>query len=359
MVLALTTALAEVRGPSSVSRGPANHGHVRFALAGFAPQGLQSGLAATITTPSRGRAREGQQNKLGNYHCNNRVYSIQAGRWLSPDQARSPYWNLNGYVLRQMQVSDPTGLKVVIGTGRAQDNAKGRNYRKEMFEALKRICPDDGITMNERTGEISVPDDFCRLAMACTNGPVNRGRPGQKGHEKGCALLRCVICSDHTVKIDHPDTTQNRYVPDSETKTRKKLKKGGDPMNKDDYENSSGGGGTVHVEGLGGNGTTGKTWHGEGDKPQEITPSLPRILAHELAHACFGVQGAEKQFNPDSGCKGTNPWKRNDRWMDDDEYDADTDWANPIAKEIADDPKTRSNTNGKDTESGVARGGHD
>ncbi|MCC6149493.1 MAG: hypothetical protein IT461_04515, partial [Planctomycetes bacterium] len=30
-------------------------------------------------------------NKLGNYHCNNRVYSIGHGRWLSPDQAASPF----------------------------------------------------------------------------------------------------------------------------------------------------------------------------------------------------------------------------------------------------------------------------
>lgn len=37
-------------------------------------------------------------NKLGNYHCTNRVYSIQAGRSLSPDQAANPAYNLFDYV---------------------------------------------------------------------------------------------------------------------------------------------------------------------------------------------------------------------------------------------------------------------
>ena len=112
MVLALTTALAEVRKPSSVSRGPANHGHVRFAPADFAPQGRQSGLAATMTTPSRGSAAEGQQNKLGNYHCNNRIYSIGHGRWLSPDQAANPSFNLYDYCKQQpIKLSDPAGLQ--------------------------------------------------------------------------------------------------------------------------------------------------------------------------------------------------------------------------------------------------------
>ena len=112
MVLAPTTPLAEVREPFSASRGPANHGHVRFTLVRFASQGLQSGLAATTTTPSRGSTAEGQQNKLGSYHCNNRIYSIGHGRWLSSDQAKSPAWNLFDYArCNSLLFTDPTGLE--------------------------------------------------------------------------------------------------------------------------------------------------------------------------------------------------------------------------------------------------------
>lgn len=60
-------------------------------------------------------------NKLGNYHCNNRVYSISHGRWLSPDQAASPFFNLFRYVNgRPVKATDPSGLDTWIeGTGAA------------------------------------------------------------------------------------------------------------------------------------------------------------------------------------------------------------------------------------------------
>lgn len=61
-------------------------------------------------------------NKLGNYHCNNRVYSIQAGRWLSPDQAARPGWNLNCYAFGNPIVrTDPTGLLLISIMGTGQD----------------------------------------------------------------------------------------------------------------------------------------------------------------------------------------------------------------------------------------------
>lgn len=63
--------------------------------------------------------------KLGNYHCNNRVYSIQAGRWLSPDQAKSPSWNLFGYASNQsVFLTDPTGLADEITDENVEDNYK-------------------------------------------------------------------------------------------------------------------------------------------------------------------------------------------------------------------------------------------
>ncbi|GIK53795.1 MAG: hypothetical protein BroJett014_27680 [Planctomycetota bacterium] len=130
MVLAPTTVLVEMRELFIASRGTANHSHLLFARAGFAPQGLQSGLADTLTTPSRGCEAEGQQNKLGNYHCNNRIYSIGHGRWLSPDQAASPFFNLYGYVGNAaLQFTDPTGLypesnKCVIVISLSTDRSK-------------------------------------------------------------------------------------------------------------------------------------------------------------------------------------------------------------------------------------------
>jgi len=47
---------------------------------------------------------------LGNCHCNNRVYSIQAGRWTTPDPVATPWWNMTSYVCCFLQLSDPTGL---------------------------------------------------------------------------------------------------------------------------------------------------------------------------------------------------------------------------------------------------------
>ena len=63
--------------------------------------------------PSNGTTVGAQagNNKLGNYHCNNRIYSISHGRWLSPDQASSPAWNLFRYAgNNSVQKTDPTGL---------------------------------------------------------------------------------------------------------------------------------------------------------------------------------------------------------------------------------------------------------
>lgn len=137
MVLAPTTALAEVCEPRSVSCGPANHIHAHFDLAVFATQGLHSGPSATKTTPARGDRTRGQQNKLGNYHCNNRVYSIGAGRWLSPDQAARPFWNRFEYAAaRPVQFVDPSGLRSAGKAGR--DKEEEKKSQAEWDEAVKK-----------------------------------------------------------------------------------------------------------------------------------------------------------------------------------------------------------------------------
>ena len=54
--------------------------------------------------------------KLGQYHCWNRVYDIQTGRWTTPDPAASPWSNLQGYVgSNPVSRTDPSGLQVFTG----------------------------------------------------------------------------------------------------------------------------------------------------------------------------------------------------------------------------------------------------
>ena len=49
--------------------------------------------------------------KLGQYHCWNRVYDIQTGRWTTPDPAMSPWKNLYTYVgLDPIRFVDSNGL---------------------------------------------------------------------------------------------------------------------------------------------------------------------------------------------------------------------------------------------------------
>jgi RHS repeat-associated protein len=86
-------------------------------------------------------------NKLGNYHCNNRVYSIGHGRWLSPDQAANPYNNLFDYVANcPVQLNDPLGL---FGLGPAH------LVRMRRLAAAKRnAMPTGGATIKTDCGEL-------------------------------------------------------------------------------------------------------------------------------------------------------------------------------------------------------------
>lgn len=70
---------------------------------------------------------------LGNCHCNNRVYSIQAGRWTTPDPVATPWWNMTSYVCCFLQLSDPTGL---ADSGLPPDPGhNSRNHLKDLEEA--------------------------------------------------------------------------------------------------------------------------------------------------------------------------------------------------------------------------------
>lgn len=75
--------------------------------------------------------------KLGSYHCNNRVYSIGHGRWLSPDQAKSPYWNLFDYVLQHsIAIADPTGLGITVRVSTRHASGETEDSVEQVADAV-------------------------------------------------------------------------------------------------------------------------------------------------------------------------------------------------------------------------------
>jgi len=51
-------------------------------------------------------------NYLGQYHCWNREYDVNQGRWTTPDPVSAPFWNRQLYVFAQpTRGTDATGLK--------------------------------------------------------------------------------------------------------------------------------------------------------------------------------------------------------------------------------------------------------
>lgn len=70
----------------------------------------QADLTTTITTTAPSSSSV-QPNKLGQYHCWNRVYDPAQGRFTTPDPAASPWSDLQDYVGgNPVSRSDPSGL---------------------------------------------------------------------------------------------------------------------------------------------------------------------------------------------------------------------------------------------------------
>lgn len=82
------------------------------------------------------------------------------------------------------------------------------------------------------------------------------------------------------------------------------------------------------------------------------TPSRPRQLAHELAHACREIQGGSTVCVSDQIFKDPP-------FGDLDERAAIEDWENVIGREMAADARTRANADGVDIETGTARIDHE
>lgn len=92
---------------------PASTAHVFDAtwFTKIAPQPRHFGLSLTSGPGAIWRHISAQGNKLGQYHCNHRRYDIKQGRWISPDQASSPWFGLFDYCGgRYLAVTDPIGL---------------------------------------------------------------------------------------------------------------------------------------------------------------------------------------------------------------------------------------------------------
>ena len=67
--------------------------------------------------------------KLGQYHCVNRVYDVLQGRWTSLDPSSSPWSNLLDYVGNGfISLSDPLGLLPLIRTSRGDVDFALRPY---------------------------------------------------------------------------------------------------------------------------------------------------------------------------------------------------------------------------------------
>ncbi len=288
-------------------------------------------------------------NKLGNYHCNNRVYSIGHGRWLTPDQASRPSWHLLGYARNSLQFTDPAGLSITI-EGDAE-------FRKAMIQAIQALCPmgeDEGaaIHVNPTTGQVMFPSDFCdrkvkKKKWVSTCRPEKEGTPSDhgrveeveedvpgswrsvEGHSKGCELMACLLCSDYPVVLRKGGSGKVNYgdVP----KGAKSDAYG------DTDKPGKGTGSSVEMP------ITPSTYFDSVDpntgKPCVFLPSLARLLAHEFGHACDAIKGTVRTGNCPLG-----------KYRTAEEHDSIVNWENPIAEELK-----RANHPG---EKGYARQSH-
>lgn len=102
---------------------------------------------------------QGGTNKLGQYHCNNRQYDIKQGRWISPDQAARPWFDLFDYAeCQRIQRMDPTGLEISVNSTDSSD----LEYLLALF---KRICPDMTFTWSNKNKDGKVDKDYRFLTI--------------------------------------------------------------------------------------------------------------------------------------------------------------------------------------------------
>lgn len=134
-------------------------------------------------------------NKLGQYHCNNRVYNIHQGRWTSTDPSSSPWTNVLSYTHgNHLKYTDPTGLddeEIIDEDGDGFD---------DRFRAIK--CKT-GFTAEAASGQEPC-DCPVKLCQADTFGALG----------KAAGLKHCYIklqCSDYLIfELDKSETGEKK-----------------------------------------------------------------------------------------------------------------------------------------------------
>ncbi len=99
----------------------------------------------TTTWPARpGYNAAGEQNKLGNYYCWNRIYEPSTGRWTTPDPAAKPWGNLWDYAHSgPAQATDPSGLfGITITTLGSPPDDGVEQALNDTFGNASRSCAD-------------------------------------------------------------------------------------------------------------------------------------------------------------------------------------------------------------------------
>ena len=300
-------------------------------------------------------------------------YDIKHGRWISPDQARDPYWNLFDYVMGAATSKiDGTGLGITVN---GDDE-----YKAAALAALSRLCPQASLTLGEDGGIKSQMPFACNEAVGpASDGPQIAGSGGlgelwkQQTHGVGCTLLAHLLCGCCNVVIEDGDSGNDpHYVPDDAARAMPKGTKtpGGfrgmphakNPINVDGNGCGSGGIARVSKTVLSNGVANMPQWVYDANSDSyvvsktRVTYSGARLLAHELGHAanaCLGDANfkVDNWDNVDLKYKGkaVGGISRPGDWStpfghDREEFDNVMYWENPIAEELGEEPRM---TNGR------------
>jgi RHS repeat-associated protein len=150
---------------------------------------------------------QGGTNKLGQYHCNHRRYDIRSGRWISPDQASTPWFDLFDYCGgRQLKITDPNGLKIAVDTASTEKDF--------IIRLMKRLCPDAELSWKRGpalvggtdTDElVANPPGFCGPKAACMVGQTRT---------YGCQIICELINSNNVYWLWPSDSQDGAFNPD-------------------------------------------------------------------------------------------------------------------------------------------------
>lgn len=277
---------------------------------------------SSATTPAV--PENGYSEKAGNYYCWNRTFDPSTGRWTTPDAAATPWGNLLDYSKSNPVYStDPSGNTIeVVGDD---------DYKRNVLQAIWQLCPHTSADILVDHGTIMYPPDLCSgywiMYHGC--GPDGGkqiqyvGGYSAEGHEVGCNLVRCLLCSEKKFVIEEDGA---HVTPDKRAAAKaKSVVEDGDKEGDVIEPNELGGtGATIGMPRI-------PVRHWISRKPDgtkcHFKPSFPRLIAHEFGHACAMSRGEQRPTGTGScSAPGFNNM---------DEWHTIKNWENPIAKELA------------------------